>query len=129
MLPFRRHAMSPSVSQRFLVGFVGSVLVAALAVIVRAAIPGPNGVINACYKNVNGTLRVVDDPASCQNSEASLSWGQIGPQGPTGAQGPQGPAGPTGPAGMSDAYTTTGAVGPIHDAGVGPYQVTSLTGL
>ena len=30
---------------------------------------------------------------------------------------------------MSDAYTTTGAVGPIHDAGVGPYQVTSLTGL
>ncbi|MGH9104139.1 MAG: hypothetical protein ACRDYD_14330, partial [Acidimicrobiales bacterium] len=75
-------------------------------------IPGPNGVINACYgtqpshgrggdhgrgaRPGAGQLRVVPEGTSCRHNEASLSWNQKGPQGPQGAKGPQGAAGVNG---------------------------------
>jgi hypothetical protein len=65
-----------------------------------AAIPGPGGVIQACYTKSGGALRVVDSAASCKSGETSLNWSQqglpgpVGPAGPAGAQGPVGPAGP-----------------------------------
>src|SRR5688500_5290237 len=42
------------------------------------AIPRSNGTINACYQQGNGSLRVVDLPSDCRNSERSLAWSQSG---------------------------------------------------
>ena len=79
-----------------------------------ATIPGAGGVISACYKNVNGQLRVVDSASACRPSETTLAWnetgiagptGPTGPVGPTGATGPTGPEGPVGPPGPLDEHT------------------------
>lgn len=43
-----------------------------------------DGVINACYKNVNGQLRIVGDPSQCLPSESAISWNATGLQGPSG---------------------------------------------
>jgi type VI protein secretion system component Hcp len=75
---------------------------AALAVgsVAFAAIPDSGGVINACYEQGSGKLRVTDTetnkPKACTSDEASLSWNQRGPQGPQGVPGPVGPQGPSG---------------------------------
>lgn len=42
------------------------------------------GVINACYKNVNGQLRIVSVPGQCLPSETAISWNAAGQQGPSG---------------------------------------------
>ena len=48
----------------------------------------PTGdVITACYKKVNGQLRIVSDPGSCNPSEIAISWSIVGPQGPQGPTG------------------------------------------
>ena len=92
---------------------------AGLAVVARAAIPGADGVIHACYKT-NGTLRVVDEAESCGSNETRLTWGETGPQGsqgvpgPTGSQGPTGPTGPTGPAGGTNSAADASS-GPLQD--------------
>jgi hypothetical protein len=78
-------------------------LIGAVA-IAQAAIPSSNGTIHGCYHKNSGDLRVVENPATCQNSETALSWSQTGPQGPQGPTGPQGPKGDTGPAGSNDLY-------------------------
>src|SRR5438270_4133409 len=54
--------------------------------ITYAAIPGPAGVINACYKS-SGVLRVIDSAKSCGARETAISWSQVGPQGPPGSGG------------------------------------------
>jgi len=54
--------------------------------ITYAAIPGPGGVINACYKS-SGVLRVIDSDKSCGARETAISWNQTGPQGPPGTGG------------------------------------------
>jgi hypothetical protein len=81
-----------------------------------ASIPGQGGVINGCYNNTNGSLRVIDSSAgdTCKTSETAIQWNQVGQQGPVGPQGPQGPAGPTGPQGPAG---PTGATGPAGPAG------------
>jgi hypothetical protein len=58
---------------------------------------GGGGVINGCYKSMNGQLRVID-PAidGCHPSETPISWSQTGPQGPRGPPGPPGPKGDPG---------------------------------
>lgn len=86
-----------------------------------AAVPGSDGVINACYEvQQNGTtplagapnLRIIDPSAgqTCNApggpgpTEHSLSWNESGPPGPegaTGAQGAPGTQGAAGPAGTS----------------------------
>ena len=109
----------------------GAIVATALAGgVAWAAIPGPGGVIQGCYKENNGPLRVVDVGSDCGPSELALSWNQVGPQGPSGppgAQGPSGeqgpsgadgPSGPPGPAGTALAYARVRANGTIdHDSG------------
>jgi hypothetical protein len=47
--------------------------------------PAPNGnVINACFKKVNGQLRIVSNSSKCLPSEIAISWNIVGPQGPSG---------------------------------------------
>jgi hypothetical protein len=47
---------------------------------------GSGGVINGCYKSVNGQLRLIDPATdSCLSSETSISWSQTGPQAPPGS--------------------------------------------
>jgi len=102
-------------------------------------IPGPSGVINACYQNAGpgpgpgpghgpghgplggpggpnqaGALRVVPSGTACGPNETALSWNQTGPQGPqgkTGATGAQGPQGATGNTGPQGATGAQGAAG------------------
>jgi hypothetical protein len=74
---------------------------AAVFATAHAAIPDSNGVIHSCYRNSDGSLRVVDDPTSCKHDETALSWSQTGPQGPQGSVGAQGPQGPQGVPGTS----------------------------
>jgi len=71
---------------------VGTLLVA--GGIAYATIPNSSGVIHGCYKDNQGTLRVIDTTKAqtCTSSEIALNWSQTGPQG---AQGPQGPTGPS----------------------------------
>jgi hypothetical protein len=77
--------------------------------IAYAAIPGSDGVIHGCYKEVKGDLRVVDYDASCAANETRLTWNQVGPPGPQGLQGERGPQGEQGPPGLP------GPAGPVTD--------------
>ena len=66
----------------------------------------PTGdVITACYKKVNGQLRIVSDPSNCNPSETAISWSIVGPEGP---QGPQGPTG------VVETYTWGGGIGVVN---------------
>lgn len=80
----------------------GGVVIAVAA----GGIPGPNGVIQGCYKTATGDLRVVIDPTQCKSIETPLSWSETGPTGPSG---PIGPTGATGPRGL----TWRGAYSPL----------------
>jgi hypothetical protein len=64
-----------------------------------AAIPDTNGLINACYDNATGAVRLVDaQPGNCAKSgETGISWNQTGPPGPPGPPGSPGAPGPGGP--------------------------------
>ena len=80
-------------------GVIASMLVGGLA---WAAIPGAGGVIQGCYKEQNGQLRLVESATACNPSELPINWNQVGPTGPTGPSGPSGPSGPTGSSGISN---------------------------
>ena len=72
--------------------------VAALGVgVAYASIPGPNGVIRACYDNQSGQTRIVDLqtglPKGCGSRESLISWNQTGPKGDKGDQGLKGDPG------------------------------------
>jgi hypothetical protein len=88
-------------SRRKLVA-VGVVAAAAVAGGAAYAAIGDNGgVINGCYTNRDGILRVIDPStgAQCRAGETPISWSRQGPKGDTGPQGATGPRGATGPAG------------------------------
>ena len=55
-------------SWKVAIGVLAMLLAVAIA---HAAIPDSNGVIHACYGN-NGSLRVVDGPATCHPNETPL---------------------------------------------------------
>jgi hypothetical protein len=55
-----------------------------------AAIPGPGGVVNACFNKRTGTLRVIDSKRHCTRRERAIGWNQQGRPGVTGAAGKQG---------------------------------------
>ena len=102
--------MTGTLLRRYWQMLLAAGVLATLVGIVHASIPDGGGVVHSCYQNNNGSLRVVDSPASCKNNETPLAWSQTGPQGPQGAQGiqgpqglsgPQGPQGPQGPSGAS----------------------------
>ena len=97
-------------------------LVVAAAGTSFAAIPSAAGVIDACYKQYGGALRLIDAEAGarCSDKEKPLHWSVQGPKGdkgdkgdpgaqgvpgPQGLPGPAGPAGPPGPAGGISAVT------------------------
>src|SRR6267378_1277889 len=69
-----------------------------------ATIPGPGGVIHACYRTPargngddngdngnarSGTMRLVADERECKRDETAIAWNQVGPAGATGASGVQ----------------------------------------
>ncbi len=89
--------------------------------IAYASIPGPDGVINGCYKDSTGMLIAIDSSASCPTGYTALNWNQTGPQGPAGATGPTGPAGP--PATSTVVYTDVHYPGP-HSGG--SFEVTTV---
>lgn len=97
---------------------VAAAAVAALAGIAMAAIPGPGGLISACYTKSGGTLRVIDSSVTtCKSSETSLAWNQVGQQGPQGIPGAQGETGPQGASGPQGAQGTQGIQGPPGEQG------------
>ena len=75
-----------------------------------AAIPDSNGLINACYDNTTGAVRLVDaQPGNCaKTGETGISWNQTGPPGPPGARGEAGSPGAPGAPGVSTAYVASG---------------------
>lgn len=90
-------------------------LIAVLVAVSGVALAGHNNdpnELHACYKNNNGQMRYVTDPADCLPSEAVISWNQQGLAGPTGPQGNQGPTGATGPQGDPGADGNDGVTGP-----------------
>jgi hypothetical protein len=90
--------------------------------IAYATIPDSNGVIHACYKSSQGTLRLIDPGKSqaCLDSETAVNWSQTGPQG---IQGPKGDTGPTGP---SDVYSVDGYGQPVKGISPSPTVWESL---
>jgi Collagen triple helix repeat (20 copies) len=117
---------------------VTAVVVVAIAGGVTYALAdiGSGGVINGCYKSVNGQLRLIDPATdSCHPSETAISWSQTGPQGPKGDKGdpgppgPQGPAGPQGipgPQGPAGPQGATGPQGPVGPPGPGTKSVSGV---
>jgi hypothetical protein len=73
-----------------------------------AAIPDSNGLINACYDNTTGAVRLVDaQPGNCaKTGETGISWNQTGPAGPRGEAGSPGAPGAPG---VSTAYVVRGS--------------------
>ena len=111
---------------RVLAGGGALLLAGVIATVVRAGIPGSDGLIHGCYSAngataTNGTqLNVVDGRASCAKGQAEISWNQTGLQGPVGLKGDTGdtgPAGPAGPAGDAGATGPAGSPGPKGDTG------------
>ncbi len=66
---------------RLWVGAASSLAALALVGVGYAAagIPGPDGVIHACYDRTNGNLRVVPSGTDCRTGELPLQWNQVGP--------------------------------------------------
>jgi len=59
--------------------FLSAIVGGATTAVVMAAIPNNKSVINSCYDNTSGTLRVIDAPsATCAGTETSLKWDQDG---------------------------------------------------
>ena len=99
---------------------ITAVVVVAIAGGVTYAVAqiGGGGVINGCYKSVNGPLRLIDPATdSCHPSETPISWSQTGPQGPKGDKGDPGPQGPAGPAGPQGPEGPAGPQGPPRTRG------------
>jgi len=105
---------------------VAGVLAGTIAV-VRAMIPDGGGVIHACFQNLTGALRIVDNTANCRLGETALAWSQTGPQGPRGIAGPAGPQGAPGPVGPVGAQGPQGLQGPAGPQG--PQGTQGLQGL
>lgn len=91
-------------------------LIVALTGVGIAAIPGSDGVVNACYSKKSGAVRLVKAGKKCDKGEKATSWSQQGPAGPQGSQGPQGPVGV---AGTNGANGIDGSAGQAGSAGPG----------
>lgn len=84
--------MDAACATRFWLPLAGAAIGALLLTVVQVnfaqAVEVPDGmVIHGCYHKSDGTLRVVDNPTKCKNSELYLPWSQTGPQGPAGTSG------------------------------------------
>lgn len=114
---------------RLLLATAGMILVVSVGV-AYAAIPGPSGVINGCFKKSGGDhddddgggkgqLRVIDTAKgeTCKKNETALSWSQRGPKGDKGDPGSVGAAGPAGASGAQGPAGPAGLTGPQGPAG------------
>lgn len=88
------------------------------SVIAFAAIPSSDGTISGCYRTSGGSLRLVDNPATCSTRERSIQWSQRGPKGDAGTPGAPGAPGATGPAGPAGAPGAPGAPGGSGGEGI-----------
>ena len=106
---------------------IGTLGAAGIAV---AGIPRQDGVINGCYNNTNGGLRLIDSSTgdACKTGETAIQWNQTGPQGPAGPAGPAGPVGPQGPAGPEGPAGPQGLAGPAGPGGSSGYEVVRANG-
>lgn len=134
----RRAAVVTTVGTAVLIGG-GAVAWSAVA----STIPGPDGVIHACYNATGspaGSLRVIDPAAGsrCAKNEKPLDFNQTGPRGAAGPQGSAGAVGADGAAGADGADGTdgaagstgaTGATGPAGTSGVSGFQIVSEQGV
>jgi hypothetical protein len=70
----------------------GLIIGAAMVVLfILSIVPSFSQVINGCYHNKNGKLRVVSDLNLCKKTELSITWNVGGgPQGPPGTKGDKG---------------------------------------
>jgi hypothetical protein len=58
------------------------------ATVVRASIPGPKGVIDACYATASPhSLSVTDSNTPCPAGTTAIAWNKTGPRGPGGVNG------------------------------------------
>lgn len=76
-----------------------------------------NGLIEGCYNNRTGTLRVATASLPCKTDgsnppETAISWNQVGPQGAKGDTGPVGPQGQEGDPGLTGLELVS-ASGPV----------------
>jgi hypothetical protein len=108
---------------------LSAILVATLSPLLES---NAQGVINACVRQSNGSVRIVSPAIACNSSEVAVTWsitGPAGPQGPAGAMGPSGAQGPAGPAGLPGPAGPSGAAGAQGPAGpAGPTGLTGATG-
>jgi hypothetical protein len=91
-----------------------------------AAIPDASGVLNGCYSERDGSLRLVDSGAECKARELAISWSQQGPKGDKGDKGDRGDQGGQGDPGLDGTNGTNGQDG-IN--GIGVMSETELPGL
>jgi hypothetical protein len=103
-------------------------LIVALGGIGIAAIPGRDGVINACYAKKTGDVRLVEKGKKCKRGEKKTKWnqkgrtgasGQIGPIGPQGLKGDKGDKGDPGQAGTNGENGIDGSAGQAGSSGPG----------
>jgi hypothetical protein len=99
---------------------IATVLLAVGGGIAYATVPTADGVIQACYQQSSGTLRVIDSNpivggGKCSVAEKPLNWSQ---RGPTGARGATGLRGPTGADGINGTNGARGATGPTGADGI-----------
>lgn len=92
-----------------------------------ASIPGPDGVIHACYQSSTGALRVVESGVPCRGGETALQWNQVGPPGPQGPPGPEGPPGPSGSVGYAT-VNFTGELRPLDSLNIHPADLVKPSG-
>lgn len=130
-------------------GVVRTAMVAALAFSIGSSSIAlglvVGGVVEACYNNATGVLRLATATRPCMTAESygylretAISWNQVGQPGATGATGPQGvpgatgATGPQGEPGLSGPTGATGAQGATGPQGVpgaaGPQGETGAPG-
>jgi collagen type VII alpha len=132
-----------------LVGAIGFVLGGTGGILAAGTIPGPGGVLTACYyvganqrsddgnskdnsKDNNGNgrrpgdMRLVVDSSQCRSDERPVAFNQLGPKGDKGDSGAAGPIGGTGSTGIVGAIGPTGATGLA--GATGPIGAVGATG-
>lgn len=88
------HRRTSNAKLRLIMALMGAVFLTTASNMARSQIPGPTGVINACYDKTNGNLRVIDPSRGqvCRTNEvvitlsqdeagAALAFGRIGSDG------------------------------------------------
>jgi len=110
---------------------VGAVVATVLAGgIAWAAIPGAGGVINGCYQNVEGQLRVIDPgTTSCRDSEVAIVWNEQGVKGDKGDKGDPGVPGRDSAAGRDGTSVTVEPEAPGANCPAGGAKLTAANGV